>query len=381
MVTVENQVFEETSTLAVESVLNQLPQFVPANTQFNTSDVFPSATSTPGISTVSLRGLGSNRTLVLVDGRRAQPANSTLVIDTNTIPSSALDSVEIITGGASAVYGADALAGVTNFKLKNNFEGIDLQFRSGITEHGDGEENRASMLMGANLANGRGNAMLGVEWTERGEVLTQDRDFYRAAFNDSNTNANTLARMNRFQYEPGIAGQPSQVAANGIFPERPTGYTVPRNTAFLFNDNATLFKQERQGPRLQRRHRGRRTLQDRPERHARREQLRHARIEPDEALLAVRQGQLRHQRSRRSVHDGELRQHHESAGAAALGRGRRLRRDDPVWQRHLWTVGRSERQHAARISRRAAPMASIARRWADARRLRPSRSRRSSPRC
>jgi iron complex outermembrane receptor protein len=83
IVTVEDKIFDESSTLAVESVLNQLPQFVPANTQFNTSDVFPSATTTPGISTVSLRGLGANRTLVLIDGRRAQPVNSTLVIDTN----------------------------------------------------------------------------------------------------------------------------------------------------------------------------------------------------------------------------------------------------------------------------------------------------------
>src|SRR5688572_598315 len=171
VVTVENQIFEESSTIAVEAVLNQLPQFVPANTQFNTADVFPTATSTPGISTVSLRGLGANRTLVLIDGRRGQPANSTLVIDTNSIPSSALASVEIITGGASAVYGADALAGVTNFKLKSNFEGLDLQFRTGITEEGDGKENRISMLLGSSLGDGRGNAMLGMEWTERGEVL------------------------------------------------------------------------------------------------------------------------------------------------------------------------------------------------------------------
>src|SRR5690606_24566021 len=151
VVTVESQVFNESSTLAVESVLNQLPQFVPANTQFNTGDVFPTATSTPGISTVSMRGLGTNRTLVLVDGRRAQPANSTLVIDTNSIPSSALESVEIISGGASAVYGADALGGVTNFKLRSNFQGVDMQFRTGITEQGDGEENRVSMLFGAGL--------------------------------------------------------------------------------------------------------------------------------------------------------------------------------------------------------------------------------------
>src|SRR5688572_32071195 len=67
VVTVENQIFEESSTLAVESVLNQLPQFTPANTQFVTTDTFVSATNTPGISTISLRGLGANRTLVLID--------------------------------------------------------------------------------------------------------------------------------------------------------------------------------------------------------------------------------------------------------------------------------------------------------------------------
>jgi iron complex outermembrane receptor protein len=244
VVTVENQVFEQSSTLAVESVLNQLPQFVPANTQFNTSDVFPTATSTPGISTVSLRGLGANRTLVLIDGRRAQPANSTLVIDTNSIPSSALASVEIITGGASAVYGADALAGVTNFKLRDDFQGIDLQLRSGITEEGDGEENRVSMLLGSSLGDGRGNAMLGVEWTERGEVLAKDRDFWRAGLKDPRTNATSVARMNRWQYEPSATNQPSQAAANSAIAGVPTGYNVVRNTPFLFNDDASLFKQD-----------------------------------------------------------------------------------------------------------------------------------------
>lgn len=255
VVTVESQIFEESSTLAVESVLNQLPQFVPANTQFNTSDVFPSATSTPGISTVSLRGLGANRTLVLVDGRRAQPVNSTLVIDTNSIPSSALESVEIISGGASAVYGADALAGVTNFKLKSNFQGIDLQFRSGITERGDGEENRVSLLLGSNMGDGRGNAMLGIEWTERGEVLAIDRPFYRNALKDSNTNSGGNARMNGFSYEPTITGMAAatrtayQAAVNALFPERPTGYNVRTTTPFYFNLDpaSTLYKIDLKG--------------------------------------------------------------------------------------------------------------------------------------
>lgn len=247
IVTVSDQVFQESSTVAVESVLNQLPQFVPGNTQFNTADVFPSATTTPGISTVNLRGLGANRTLVLVDGRRAQPANSTLVIDTNSIPSAMLENVEVISGGASAVYGADALSGVVNFKLRENFEGIDLQFRSGITEEGDGEENQISMLLGSSLGDGRGNAMLGVEWYKRGEVLAVDRDFFSSALKDSTTNSTSVARMNRFVYEPTTTNRPSQDAANSVIQGRPDGYNVPTSTQFLLNDDGSLFKLERQG--------------------------------------------------------------------------------------------------------------------------------------
>lgn len=256
VVTVEAQAFTESSTLAVESVLNQLPQFVPANTQFNTGNVFPDATSTPGISTVSMRGLGSNRTLVLVDGRRAQPANSTLVVDTNSIPSSALESVEIISGGASAVYGADALGGVTNFKLRNNFQGIDLQFRTGITEQGDGEENRVSLLLGTGIGRS-GNAMLGMEWTKRGEVLAMDRPFYRNALHDLNTPTGANGRMNGFSYEAATTNPGGgftadiaqlQAAANALFPVRP-GFmpNVPLANSpngFMINPDGTLYRSE-----------------------------------------------------------------------------------------------------------------------------------------
>jgi iron complex outermembrane recepter protein len=247
VVTVESQVFEQSSTLAVESVLNQLPQFTPANTQFNTTSTAPSATGTPGISTVSLRGLGANRTLVLIDGRRAQPANSTLVIDTNSIPSSALQSVEIITGGASAVYGADALSGVTNFKLKDDFEGLDLQVRSGMTEAGDGTENRASVLLGSRMGDGRGNAMLGIEWTKRDEVRAVDREFFRRALKDPQTNSTSAGRNDGFQYEPTTVNAPSPAAANAAIIGEPAGYSVPRTSVFLFNNDGSLYKYERQG--------------------------------------------------------------------------------------------------------------------------------------
>ncbi len=237
IVTVSDKAFTESSTIGIESVLNQLPQFVPTQSQFTTGDIFPSATNTPGISTLNLRGLGANRNLVLIDGRRGQPANSTLVIDTNTIPSSMVESVEIISGGASATYGADAMGGVTNFKLKNNFSGAAIELRSGITEEGDGEESRVSTLFGANIAEGRGNAMIGLEWTNRDAVLQADRDFYSRAFTDPNTGSLSAIRINTHKYQPSATNAPSQAAANAMF-----GTAVTRTTPFFFNPDGSLFK-------------------------------------------------------------------------------------------------------------------------------------------
>jgi len=249
IVTVGSEMFEESSTLAVESVLNQLPQFVPAQTQFNTSDVFPSATSTPGISTVNLRGLGPQRTLVLIDGRRGQPINSTLVIDVNSIPASAIESVEVISGGASAVYGADALGGVTNFRLKDNFEGADLQARTTATEQGGGQETSISLLLGSGLGDGRGNAMLSVEWSERDEVMAFDRPFMQKTLKDSNTNAGTAAQMLGFRYQPTAMNRPSEEAVRALYPMLPDGMDITPllGSAFLFNDDNTLYKVERGG--------------------------------------------------------------------------------------------------------------------------------------
>ena len=115
---------------------------MPAVTQFTTGDVQQTATNTVGASTVSLRGLGANRNLVLINGRRAMPINPTMVVDTNSIPSGAIQRVEVISGGASAVYGADAVGGVVNFILKDNYEGASVDVRYGDTENGGDQTDR-----------------------------------------------------------------------------------------------------------------------------------------------------------------------------------------------------------------------------------------------
>lgn len=236
LVTVSSDVLQNISTVGVESALNQLPQFVPSETQFVTGDVQPSAVDSPGISTIDLRGLGDNRTLVLVDGRRAQPSNASLVVDVNSIPEAAISSVEVVTGGASAVYGADAVAGVVNFKLKDHFQGFQLDGQSGITQYGDGAESRVSALMGTDFADNKGNLMVVLEWSRRDKVLESNRSFFASSWVDP---GNGSAALESFRdYNPG-SDPPSQAAVNAMFP----GITgVGNATPFYFNTDGTLFK-------------------------------------------------------------------------------------------------------------------------------------------
>jgi outer membrane receptor protein involved in Fe transport len=181
-ITADQALLQNSATSAVESNLNKLPQFVPAQTPTLGGDIQPTATNTPGAATVSLRGIGSNRNLVLVDGRRSTPANASGVTDISTIPSAAIERVEIISGGASATYGADAVAGVTNFILKKNVQGLELDAQAGITQEGDGFEYQLSGIMGTDFEDGRGNISLALSMNTREGSYQRDRDWYTDAW-------------------------------------------------------------------------------------------------------------------------------------------------------------------------------------------------------
>ena len=186
IVTVDESLLQESSTAAIEQNLNRLPQFTPAKTPTQGGDIQPTATNTPGSATVSLRGLGANRNLVLLDGRRATPSNAAGVVDINTIPSAAIERVEIMTGGASSTYGADAVAGVTNFVLRKNFEGLELDGQAGITQEGDGFEYQLSGIMGTDFADGRGNVSIAMSVNTREANFQRDRSWYQDLWNDPN---------------------------------------------------------------------------------------------------------------------------------------------------------------------------------------------------
>jgi outer membrane receptor protein involved in Fe transport len=237
--TVDQSTFETTSTIGVETVLNQLPQFVPAVTQFTTADVQQNATNTIGASTVSLRGLGPNRNLVLINGRRVVPVDGTMAVDTNVIPSSAIARVEVISGGASAVYGADAVGGVVNFVLKDDFEGATVDFRIGDSFDGGNQEITIAGLIGANVAGDRGNVMLGVERSTRSLVQTWERDWRVENMRNPSTPAtaffwgtDTWLQNGQFlNFFDNFANLPDQAVVDDLFDLAPPG-AISNNVNF-----------------------------------------------------------------------------------------------------------------------------------------------------
>lgn len=152
----------------VERLLKVLPSTIPGDGA-NTNN------GTAGAATVDLRGLGTVRTLILMDGRRMTPFNYNGEVDTATIPSALLQSVDIVTGGASAVYGSDAIAGAVNFIMKKDFEGVELRYNHAETGDGDGAKDNFSLTIGSNSSDGKGNVALSVSWLNRDQVLLGDR--------------------------------------------------------------------------------------------------------------------------------------------------------------------------------------------------------------
>jgi outer membrane receptor protein involved in Fe transport len=154
--------------------LGNLPQgMVNSNLQNSSGTLFNA-----GQSRADLRGLGSARTLVLVDGRRHLTGDfRTSAVDLNMIPSTMIDRIDAISGGASAVYGSEAIAGVVNIILKKKMDGLTVDFQGGMTGEGDGDEWKVSAGYGMPFADDRGSFLIGGEFGKVDPILQVDRDW------------------------------------------------------------------------------------------------------------------------------------------------------------------------------------------------------------
>ena len=167
-----------TGQVSLDTALGQMPQFAAAQGQSEVGDVQGATGFQGGQSYSDLRGLGPERTLVLLDGQRMVPTNPNGAVDLNVIPMAMIEGVDVITGGASAVYGSDAMAGVVNFRLRQHFQGIQVSYQHGATTTGHGAEDSVSVLMGGNFANNRGNAVVDLEYSQRGAITGADSPFF-----------------------------------------------------------------------------------------------------------------------------------------------------------------------------------------------------------
>ncbi len=143
-------------------------------------DTAASKSQSAGASNVNLRGLGAQRTLVLLDGRRMVPSNRLGAVDINLFPEAMVERVEVVTGGASAVYGTDAVAGIVNFILKDDFEGFDIHTQAGVTDRDDGEHREVSVAYGTNIGE-RGHLMVSGEMFDAHKIETlEGRDWFQS---------------------------------------------------------------------------------------------------------------------------------------------------------------------------------------------------------
>lgn len=176
--TVNADMLSATGQPSLDKVIGQLPQFSAAQGAAEVGDSQVTIGFAGGQSYSDLRGLGPNRSLVLLDGRRLMSSAPDGAIDLNTIPSSLIGSVEVITGGASATYGSDAVAGVVNFKLRNDLDGLELAAKKGITGRGDGGTLGLSAAFGSHFADNRGKFLFAFEYADRNTVAGADRPFF-----------------------------------------------------------------------------------------------------------------------------------------------------------------------------------------------------------
>jgi outer membrane receptor protein involved in Fe transport len=179
MAVVGSEEFKLSGAVNVEQLLNTLPQVVPGVSAFSNN---PGG----GVATVNLRGLGAARTLVLVNGRRYIFFDFTQTVDLNNIPQFLVDGVDVVTGGASAVYGSDAIAGVVNFRMRK-IEGLELGGQYSITGKGDGQRWNVNAAFGSKFADGAGHVVAYADYFKRKAVFADARSFSDTIYNENAT--------------------------------------------------------------------------------------------------------------------------------------------------------------------------------------------------
>jgi outer membrane receptor protein involved in Fe transport len=211
----------------IDQLFNQTPQFAASNANSGSSP------ARQGRNNANLRGLGIQRTLVLLDGRRTQPSDALGAVDLNTISPGLIENVEVITGGASAIYGSDAVAGVVNFRLKRNFTGVEMDAQYGQSSRGDAAARSVNLTMGGNLAEDRGNVVLALSYFDRDGAYRASRPFF--------VRSGIASALQGGAIVSDASNLPTQAALNAVFATKYGTSAPARNTSLGYNSDGTLF--------------------------------------------------------------------------------------------------------------------------------------------
>ncbi|MBH5323357.1 TonB-dependent receptor domain-containing protein [Aurantiacibacter sediminis] len=187
----------ETGVIDATEALREIPALSNSGT---ISDSLQNGAGGIGQATLNLRGLGSVRTLVLVNGQRhVSGVAGSQIVDVSSIPTGLIERVDVLTGGASAVYGADAVTGVVNYVLREDFDGFEIDATGGVSAEGDGWIGAIDGAVGFNAPNGRGNVTLAAGYSYTEQLLQGDRDFFanNGRFNTGTTYPSPLLRFQR----------------------------------------------------------------------------------------------------------------------------------------------------------------------------------------
>lgn len=220
----------------IADFVNTLPALAgstrPANSRLNISS------GQAGINALNLRNLGAERTLILVNGKRSVGSTITGLVDINTIPQALISSVEVVSGGASAAYGSDAVAGVVNFILNNKYEGLKVEGDSGITQYGDGFNYSMNVAGGTSFAGGRGHILISGELARRDGIFTVDRDWNATGFvriQDPNWTSSSTTPQYLIRRQVGAAN-----SAPGGLITNSAGGVANRLRGLYFTENGTI---------------------------------------------------------------------------------------------------------------------------------------------
>ena len=232
----ETEINNSSPSNNIADFVNTLPSLAgstrPANSRLNISS------GQAGINALNLRNLGAERTLILVNGKRSVGSTITGLVDINTIPQALVSSVEVVTGGASAAYGSDAVAGVVNFILNTKYQGLKVEGDAGVTQYGDGFNYSMNVAGGTSFAGGRGHILLSGELAHRDGIFTVDRDWNATGFvriQDPNWTSSSTTPQYLIRRQVGAAN-----SAPGSLITNSAGGTANRLRGLYFTENGTI---------------------------------------------------------------------------------------------------------------------------------------------